>query len=84
MKIDKVEIATGPLLTAFTAVSTVLAIRDCATESDSVTLKITAIVAASLVGAFALKLLNKDGSSGRSSRPSTGSTSGPDNNRARN
>ena len=67
------EIATTPPLTTVIAVATVFAIRDCAKESGSVLLKAIAVLAASLVGAFTIKLSNKDGSSSRSSRPSTGS-----------
>jgi len=67
-----IEIATTPLLTTVIAVATVFAIRDCAKESDSVLLKAIAVLTASLVGAFAIKLSNKDGSSSRS-RSSAGS-----------
>ena len=69
-----IEIATTPLLMTVIAVTTVFAIRDCAKESDSVLLQAIAVLAASLVGAFAIKLSNcKDGSSSRTSRSSAGS-----------
>ena len=67
MKIDQIEIATTPLLTTVIAVATVFAIRDCAKESHSVVLKSIAVLAASLVGAFAIKLSNKDGDISRDS-----------------
>ena len=60
-----IEIATTPLLMTVIAVTTVFAIRDCAKESDSILLKAIAVLAASLVGAFAIKLSNcKDDSGG--------------------
>ena len=69
MKIDKIEIATAPLLTTIIAVATTFVIRDCAKESHSVALKSIAVIAASLVGAYAIRLSNKDGTATRTSRP---------------
>lgn len=69
----EIAIATTPLLTTVIAVATVFAIRDCAKESDSVLLQAIAVLAASLVGAFAIKLSNcKDGSGSSSSGSSGG------------
>ena len=69
MKIDEIEIATAPLLTTIIAVATTFVIRDCAKESHSVVLKSIAVIAASFVGAYAIKLSNKDGTAARTSRP---------------
>ena len=70
---DAIEITTTPLLATVIAVAKVFAIRDCAKGSDFVLKAIaTAVLAASLVGAFAIKLSNKDGSSS-CSRSSAGS-----------
>ena len=68
-----IEIAPTPLRTTVIAIATVFAIIDCAKESYCVLLKASAVLAASLVGAFAINLPNKDGSSSCSSRSSAGS-----------
>ncbi len=69
MKIDKIKIATAPLLTTIIAVATTFVMRDCMKESQSVVLKSIAVIAASLVGAYAIRLSNKDGTATRTSRP---------------